>query len=223
MFCICWPSSKVATAGLPKGVWTQRCVTSVRDPELRPPGAHISTSGTGLLSGKAGTEMQCRWVVSSSSLGKCTGKYPPGLLCLVLVCCTCRRYSGVRAAGHQHGLHLWALHLRRHPAGPQRDSAAVQRRSTAHSVYKQVCVLDEYCSKKKIIFSPTYRWHLCLDFWRSLQGTLDLNSTLKKAEHLLYNYCKRCTWDCINTHCRAHKTKEEDFFYQLRNLLVLKW
>lgn len=157
MFCICWPSSKVAPAGLPKGVWTQRCVTSVRDPELRPPGAHISTSGTGLLSGKAGTEMQCRWVVSSSSLGKCTGKYPPGLLCLVLVCCTCRRYSRVRAAGHQHGLHLWALHLRRHPAGPQRDSAAVQRRSTAHSVYKQVCVLDEYCSKKKIYIS--FRQH----------------------------------------------------------------
>lgn len=61
-----------------------------------------------------------------------------------------------------------------------------------------------------------------IQFTSSLQGRLDLNSTLKKAEHLLYNYCKRYTWDCINSHWRAHKPKEEDFFYQLRNFLVLK-
>lgn len=60
-------------------------------------------------------------------------------------------------------------------------------------------------------------------FLCSLQGTLDLNSTLKKAEHHLYNYCKRCAWDYMNGHCRAHKSKGEDFFYQLRNLLLLKW
>lgn len=61
-----------------------------------------------------------------------------------------------------------------------------------------------------------------IQFTSSLQGKLDLNSTLKKAEHLLYNYCKRYAWDCINGHWRPHKTKEEDFFYQLRNFLVLK-
>ncbi|CAJ1061635.1 TBC1 domain family member 15-like isoform X1 [Xyrichtys novacula] len=61
-----------------------------------------------------------------------------------------------------------------------------------------------------------------IQFTSSLQGTLDLNSTLKKAEHHLYNYCKRCAWDYMNGHCRAHKSKEEDFLCQLRSLLVLK-
>ncbi|XP_034542135.1 TBC1 domain family member 15-like isoform X2 [Notolabrus celidotus] len=61
-----------------------------------------------------------------------------------------------------------------------------------------------------------------IQFTSSLQGTLDLNSTLKKAEHHLYNYCKRCAWDYMNGHCRAHKSKEEDFLCQLRGLLVLK-
>ncbi|KAM6994784.1 TBC1 domain family member 15 [Tautogolabrus adspersus] len=61
-----------------------------------------------------------------------------------------------------------------------------------------------------------------IQFTSSLQGTLDLNSTLKKAEHHLYNYCKRCAWDYMNGHCRTHKSKEEDFLCQLRSLLVLK-
>lgn len=65
-------------------------------------------------------------------------------------------------------------------------------------------------------------WNLCLVLC-SLQGKLDLNSTLKKAEHHLYNYCKRYAWDYMSNHCRANKSKGEDFFYQLRNLLVLKW
>lgn len=60
-------------------------------------------------------------------------------------------------------------------------------------------------------------------FLCSLQGTLDLNSTLMKAERHLYNYCKRCAWDYMNGRCRTHKSKEEDFLYQLRSLLVLKW
>ncbi|XP_029359522.1 TBC1 domain family member 15 [Echeneis naucrates] len=61
-----------------------------------------------------------------------------------------------------------------------------------------------------------------IQFTTSLQGTLDLNSTLKKAEHHFYNYCRRCAWDYMNGHCRAHKSKEDDFFYQLRSLFVLK-
>lgn len=56
----------------------------------------------------------------------------------------------------------------------------------------------------------------------SLQGTLDLNSTLKKAERHFYNYCKRCAWDYMNVHCRAQKSKEEDFLYQLRSLFLLR-
>lgn len=60
-------------------------------------------------------------------------------------------------------------------------------------------------------------------FLFSLQGTLDLNSTLKKAEHLLYNYCKRRAWDYMNGHCREPRSRGEDFLYQLRSLLVLKW
>lgn len=76
-----------------------------------------------------------------------------------------------------------------------------------------------------IFLIPQSQWwhYCCIHFGCSLQGTLDLNSTLKKAEHLLYNYCKRYAWDYINGHWRAQKTKEEDFFYQLRNFLVLKW
>ncbi|XP_034731314.1 TBC1 domain family member 15 [Etheostoma cragini] len=61
-----------------------------------------------------------------------------------------------------------------------------------------------------------------IQFTSSIQGTLDLNSTLKKAEHHLYNYCKRCAWDYMNGGCRARKGKEEDLLYQLRSLLVLK-
>ncbi|XP_047454236.1 TBC1 domain family member 15 isoform X2 [Mugil cephalus] len=61
-----------------------------------------------------------------------------------------------------------------------------------------------------------------IQFTSSLQGTLDLNSTLKKAEHHFYNYCKRCAWDYMNGRCREQRSKEEDFFYQLRSLFVLK-
>ncbi|XP_061675866.1 TBC1 domain family member 15 isoform X3 [Syngnathoides biaculeatus] len=61
-----------------------------------------------------------------------------------------------------------------------------------------------------------------IQFTTSLQGTLDLNSTLKKAEHHFFNYCKRCAWDSMNCRCRAHKTKEEDFLFQLRSLFVLR-
>ncbi|KAJ4931049.1 hypothetical protein JOQ06_025349 [Pogonophryne albipinna] len=61
-----------------------------------------------------------------------------------------------------------------------------------------------------------------IQFTSSLQGTLDLNSTLKKAEHHLYNYCKRCAWDYMNECCRADISTEEDFLYQLRSLLVLR-
>uniref|UniRef100_A0A3Q3GKQ0 Si:dkey-238d18.4 n=1 Tax=Kryptolebias marmoratus TaxID=37003 RepID=A0A3Q3GKQ0_KRYMA len=55
----------------------------------------------------------------------------------------------------------------------------------------------------------------------SLQGTLDLNGTLKKAENHFYNYCKRCAWDYMKERCGA-RSKHEDFFYQLRSLFVLK-
>ncbi|KAM9852313.1 TBC1 domain family member 15 [Aulostomus maculatus] len=61
-----------------------------------------------------------------------------------------------------------------------------------------------------------------IQFTCSLQGTLDLNSTLKKAEQHFYNYCKGCAWDYMNRHCRPHRSKEEDFLYQLRSLFVLK-
>lgn len=46
----------------------------------------------------------------------------------------------VRAAGHQHWLHLWALHLCSHSVRQQRVSAAVPRWCTAYPVYKQVCL-----------------------------------------------------------------------------------
>ncbi|XP_030013026.1 TBC1 domain family member 15 isoform X2 [Sphaeramia orbicularis] len=57
-----------------------------------------------------------------------------------------------------------------------------------------------------------------IHFASSLQGTLDLNSTLKKAEHLFYNYCKRCAWDYMNRLYRQNTTKEYDLLYQLRSL-----
>uniref|UniRef100_A0A3Q3X6H5 Rab-GAP TBC domain-containing protein n=1 Tax=Mola mola TaxID=94237 RepID=A0A3Q3X6H5_MOLML len=50
-----------------------------------------------------------------------------------------------------------------------------------------------------------------IQFTSRLQGTLDLNSTLKKAEHLLYNYCKRRAWDYMSGHCREPRSKGEDF------------
>lgn len=56
----------------------------------------------------------------------------------------------------------------------------------------------------------------------SLQGKLDLNRILEKAESHFYNYCKRCAWGYMNGHCRTNSSKHEDFFYQLRSLFVLK-
>ncbi|XP_068592639.1 TBC1 domain family member 15 isoform X2 [Cebidichthys violaceus] len=61
-----------------------------------------------------------------------------------------------------------------------------------------------------------------IQFTSSLQGTLELNSTLKKAEHHLYNYCKRCARDYMNECCKTDNSKEEDFLYQIRSLLVLR-
>ncbi|XP_072547722.1 TBC1 domain family member 15 [Salminus brasiliensis] len=52
-----------------------------------------------------------------------------------------------------------------------------------------------------------------IQFTNSLQGTLDLNRSLEKAEVHFYNYCKRTAWDC-----QKRKSKEEHFLYQLRNL-----
>lgn len=52
----------------------------------------------------------------------------------------------------------------------------------------------------------------------SLQGKLDLNSTLKKAEEHFYDYCKRSSWDYLSSRCRMAKRKEDHFLYHLRNL-----
>ncbi|KAG7321701.1 hypothetical protein KOW79_014559 [Hemibagrus wyckioides] len=57
-----------------------------------------------------------------------------------------------------------------------------------------------------------------LQFTNSLQGTLDLNSSLKKAEELFYNYCKRSARDCLSERYQRHTSKEEPFLYLLRNL-----
>lgn len=140
-------------------------------------------------------------------------------ICLVLF----SAWSRYRATGHQHRLHVWALHLCGHPVREQGVAATVPRWSATHPVHQQVGVYDEIWKSHH----ETGRlwmcwWNLCLVLC-SLQGKLDLNSTLKKAEHHLYNYCKRCAWDYMSNHCRANKSKGEDFFYQLRNLLVLKW
>ncbi|XP_046894270.1 rab GTPase-activating protein 22 isoform X3 [Hypomesus transpacificus] len=56
-----------------------------------------------------------------------------------------------------------------------------------------------------------------IQFTSSLQGTLDLNLTLKKAEEHFYNYCKRSAWDYLNGHGRTRKNKDEHFLYQLRS------
>ncbi|XP_014011994.1 TBC1 domain family member 15 [Salmo salar] len=57
-----------------------------------------------------------------------------------------------------------------------------------------------------------------IQFTNSLQGTLDLNLTLKKAEEHFYNYCKRSAWDYMNGRCRTSKNKEDHFLFQLRSL-----
>ncbi|KAJ8005304.1 hypothetical protein DPEC_G00145240 [Dallia pectoralis] len=56
-----------------------------------------------------------------------------------------------------------------------------------------------------------------IQFTNSLQGTLDLNSTLKRAEEHFYNYCKRSTWDYMNRFCRTRKNEEGHLLYQLRS------
>ncbi|XP_029958667.1 TBC1 domain family member 15 [Salarias fasciatus] len=61
-----------------------------------------------------------------------------------------------------------------------------------------------------------------IQFINSLQGRLDLNSTLKNAEQHLYHYCKRCAWDYMNGRFRGHRSKDGDFLFQLRSLFVLK-
>ncbi|TSN03404.1 Myelin-associated glycoprotein [Bagarius yarrelli] len=52
----------------------------------------------------------------------------------------------------------------------------------------------------------------------SLQGTLDLNSSLKKAEELFYNYCKRSSRECLSERYQRNKSKEEPFLFLLRSL-----
>lgn len=131
--------------------------------------------------------------------------------------CVCRGQLGAGAAGHQHGLHLWTVHLRGHPAGQQRVSAAVPRRSAAHTLHQQV-----RGTKASRLFSDgVHVKQLCL--LCSLQGRLDLNSILEKAESHVYNYCKRCTRDYMSGQCSAHDGRGDDFLYLLRSLLVLKW
>lgn len=56
-----------------------------------------------------------------------------------------------------------------------------------------------------------------IQFTSSLQGKLDLNSTLKKAEEHFYDYCKGSAWDYLSGRCRVRKNKE-DFLYHLRHL-----
>ncbi|XP_028835409.1 TBC1 domain family member 15 isoform X2 [Denticeps clupeoides] len=60
-----------------------------------------------------------------------------------------------------------------------------------------------------------------IQFANSLQGTLDLNHTLKRTEEHFYNYCKRSAWDCLNGRYRTRRDKEEHFFCQLRNFFSL--
>ncbi|XP_051966333.1 TBC1 domain family member 15-like [Xyrauchen texanus] len=57
-----------------------------------------------------------------------------------------------------------------------------------------------------------------IQFTSSLQGKLDLNRTLQKAEEHFYNYCKRSAWDYLIARYRLRKSKEDNFLYQLRNL-----
>lgn len=133
----------------------------------------------------------------------------------------CRGQLRDRAAHHQHGLHLWTLHLRGHPAGEQRGSAAVPGWCAAHPVHQQVRPAHKATAERLFVSDLTHSKQMCLLF--SLQGTLDLNSILEKAESHLYNYCKRCTWDYMSGQCSADESRGEDFLYLLRGLLVLKW
>lgn len=57
-----------------------------------------------------------------------------------------------------------------------------------------------------------------IQFTSSLQGKMDLNSTLKKTEEHFYNYCKRSAGDYLSGRCHMRKSKEDRFLYHLRNL-----
>ncbi|XP_072572524.1 uncharacterized protein [Paramormyrops kingsleyae] len=56
-----------------------------------------------------------------------------------------------------------------------------------------------------------------IHFANSLQGMLDLNYTLKKAEEHVYNYCKRSACDPWNGPYQPVKNKEEPFIQHLRS------
>ncbi|MFT7800653.1 TBC1 domain family member 15-like [Arapaima gigas] len=56
-----------------------------------------------------------------------------------------------------------------------------------------------------------------IQFTNSLQGTLDLNSILKKAEEHFYDYCKRSARVPWNRRDRAGRSKDDHFIYQLRS------
>ncbi|XP_063056041.1 TBC1 domain family member 15 [Engraulis encrasicolus] len=58
-----------------------------------------------------------------------------------------------------------------------------------------------------------------IQFTSSLQGTLDLNSTLKKAEEHFFNYCKCSTWGYLNSRYHSHRSKDH-FLNQIRNLFT---
>lgn len=134
-----------------------------------------------------------------------------------------RQQFRITTANPQSGLHFRAVHLRCHPFRKQEVSVKVPRWRTAHTVCKQVCKVllsvIAHCYLLYVLYINVLMSALCLC---SLQGTLDLNSTLKKAERLFYDYCKRCSWDYMNRCCRRH-SNTEDFFYLLRSLFVLKW
>ncbi|MGH0174306.1 UNVERIFIED_CONTAM: hypothetical protein FKN15_009392 [Acipenser sinensis] len=59
--------------------------------------------------------------------------------------------------------------------------------------------------------------HGCFFFSRfSLQGTLDLNAMLQKAEELFIKYCKKSVLDCFKNHCLQPKDREP-FSFPLRS------
>ncbi|MGH0184998.1 UNVERIFIED_CONTAM: hypothetical protein FKN15_016236 [Acipenser sinensis] len=55
-----------------------------------------------------------------------------------------------------------------------------------------------------------------IQFTNSLQGTLDLNATLQKAEELFIKYCKKSVLDCFKNHCLQPKDREP-FSFPLRS------
>ncbi|KAK1155099.1 TBC1 domain family member 15 isoform X1 [Acipenser oxyrinchus oxyrinchus] len=55
-----------------------------------------------------------------------------------------------------------------------------------------------------------------IQFTNSLQGKLDLNATLQKAEELFIKYCKKSVLDCFKNHCLQPKDREP-FSFPLRS------